>query len=137
MKENEDSNIEKLVLKIIKETPLESPSNDFTSQIMTTVLSIEKSKTTVYKPLISKTGWLLICGSFVAAIVYFITYGSTQNEDQFWSYGSSTKDFIKNLSDFNLTQFSGTTIMIMVLSTILIYVQITLLKIHLNNRLRK
>lgn len=137
MKENEDKNIEKLVGKIMTETPLESPSHDFTSRVMATVLSIEKSKATVYKPLISKTTWFLICGSFITAIVYFIINGGTQSEDQFWSFSISTKDFIKDLFNFHLTQFSGTTIMIIVLSTILIYVQITLLKIHLNNRFGK
>jgi hypothetical protein len=69
MKES-DKNIENLIDKMMSENTLESPSIDFTSKIMTQVLIAEKSKIKTYKPLISKTTWLLIGSSVIAMTVY-------------------------------------------------------------------
>ena len=85
MKENEDKNIEQYVHTVIKETPLESPSHDFTSKVMANVLAIGKSKATVYKPLISKKGWLLIFGGIIATVMYLLINDGTQSEGQPWS----------------------------------------------------
>ena len=137
MKENEDKNMEQYVHTVIKETPLESPSHDFTSKVMANVLAIDKSKTTVYKPLISKTGWVLIFGGIIATMVYFIINGGTQSEGHPWSFGTGVKDFIKMFSSLHLFQFSRVTVTVIVVSTILMFIQITLLKNYLNKRLAK
>ena len=137
MKENEDKNMEQYVHKVIKETPLESPSHDFTSKVMANVLAMDKSKATVYKPLISKTGWVLIFGGIIAAIGYFLLNGGTQVEGQPWSFGHGAKDFINTFSNVHLFQFSRTTINVIVLSAILMIIQITLLKNYLDRRLAK
>ena len=137
MKENEDKNMEQYVHKVIKETPLESPSCDFTSKVMAHVLAIDKSKAIVYKPLISKTGWVLIFSGIIAAIGYFILNGGTQNQGHPWSFSPGVKDYIKSFSDVHLFQFSRTTINVIVVSAILMIIQITLLKNYLNKRLAK
>ena len=137
MKENEDKNIEQYVQKIIKETPLELPSPGFTANVMANVLALDKRKATVYKPLISKTGWVLIFGGIIATLVYFIINGSAQVVGQPWSLGTGVKDFIKTFSDSHLFQFSETTINVIVLSTILMLIQITLLKNYLDKRVAK
>ena len=137
MKENEDKNIEQYVHAVIKETPLESPSPDFTAKVMASVLALDKSKATVYKPLISKTGWVLIFGGIIATLVYFIINGGAQVVGQPWSFGTGVKDFIKTFSDSHLFQFSRTTINVIILSTILMIIQITLLKNYLDKRVAK
>jgi hypothetical protein len=137
MKENENKNMEQYVHKAIKETPLESPSYDFTAKVMATVVAVDKSKATVYKPLISKTGWVLIFGGIIAAIGYFILNGDTPVEGQAWSFGHRAKDFIKTFGDSHLFQFSRVTVNVIVVSTLLMIVQITLLKNYLNKRLAK
>jgi len=137
MKGNGDKNIERYVQKVVKESALESPSHDFTSKVMANVLAMDKSKVTVYKPIISKTGWVLIFGGIITTIVYFIITGGTQGEGQTWSFGPGVKDFIKTFSDVHLFQFSRTTINVIVLSTILMIIQIILLKNHLDKRLAK
>ena len=137
MKEKEDKNIEQYVHTVMKETSLESPSHDFTSKVMANVLAIDKSKVTVYKPLISKRGWVLIFGGIVATIVYLFLNGGTQSEGQPGSFGHTVKDFIKTFSDLHLFQFSRITINVIVVSTILMVIQITLLKNYLNKRLAK
>lgn len=137
MKVNEDKNIEQYVHTVIKGTPLESPSHDFTSKVMVNVLALDKSKATVYKPLISKTGWVLIFGGIIATMGYFIINGGTQSEGHPWSFGPGVKDFIKTFSDVHLFQFSRITVNVIVVSTILMIIQITLLKNYLDKRLAK
>ena len=69
MKE-ENKNIENLIDKMMAENTLESPSFDFTSKIMAQVLVTEKSKIKTYKPLISKSIWIVICLGLVGLTVY-------------------------------------------------------------------
>lgn len=72
MNANTDKYIEKLVNKMMKETSLEVPSIDFTDEVMDRVLALSSSKATVYKPLISKKGWVLISIGFIAITSYAI-----------------------------------------------------------------
>ena len=137
MKENEDKNMEQYVQKVIKETLLESPSHDFTAKVMANVLAMDKSKATVYKPLISKTGWIIIFGGIIATMVYFIINGGAQTGGHSWSFDLSGKDFIKMFSSLHLFQFSRVTVNVIVVSTILMFIQITLLKNYLDKRLTK
>jgi hypothetical protein len=137
MKENEDKNMEQYVQKVIKETLLESPSHDFTAKVMANVLAMDKSNATVYKPLISKTGWIIIFGGIIATMVYFIINGGAQTGGHSWSFDLSGKDFIKMFSSLHLFQFSRVTVNVIVVSTILMFIQITLLKNYLNKRLTK
>ncbi|OXA94345.1 hypothetical protein [Flavobacterium hercynium] len=69
MKED-DKNIENLIDKMMADQTLESPSIDFTSKIMSQVLIIETSKAKVYKPLISKSAWLVIGCSLIGLSIY-------------------------------------------------------------------
>jgi hypothetical protein len=137
MKENEDKNMEQYVQKVIKKTLLESPSHDFTAKVMANVLAMDKSKATVYKPLISKTGWIIIFGGIIATMVYFIINGGAQTGGHSWSFDLSGKDFIKMFSSLHLFQFSRVTVNVIVVSTILMFIQITLLKNYLDKRLTK
>lgn len=139
MKEKEDKNIEQFIQIIIKETSLESPSPDFTSKVMANVLALEKTKATVYKPLISKTGWIFIFGGIIATIVYLVL-----NEDAirsgsqpWWVFGAGAKNFIKTFSDLQLFRVSQLTINVILLATILMIIQITLLKNYFDKRLAK
>jgi hypothetical protein len=137
MRENEDKNMEHYVHAVIKEIPLESPSFDFTAKVMTSVASLDKSKAMVYKPLISKMGWVLIFGGIITAMSYLVVNGGAQFSNESWSFGHSANDFIKTFTDIHIFQFSRITINVIVASTILIFIQITLLKNYLDKRLTK
>lgn len=66
---NKDQEINAFIKKYVSEIKLESPSADFTSNIMDVVSSIDMAKSTIaYKPLISKKGWFLVV-SILAAIL--------------------------------------------------------------------
>jgi len=77
MKES-DKNIENLIDKMMSDDTLESPSIDFTSKIMTQVLVAEKNKVKIYKPLISKTIWVIIGFSLLALTVYASLFSGTE-----------------------------------------------------------
>lgn len=81
MNANTDKHIEKLVDKMMKETSLETPSLDFTDKVMNQVLALSSSKATVYKPLISKKGWVLISLGFIAITSYIIFGFKTEPSD--------------------------------------------------------
>lgn len=136
MKENEDNNIEHYVRKVIKETPLESPSHDFTSKVMANVMATDKRKATIYRPLISKKGWLLVF-AIIATIGYFVVNGSSQSQQAAWPFGPGLRNFLSNFGDVPLFQFSRITTSVIVLATIMIVIQITWLKNHLNKRFEK
>lgn len=135
MKENEDKkNVQLLVEKVMKQIPLESPSLDFTSVVMANVLSVNTKKATDYKPVISQRGWLILFGSIIAAITYFIFRGNTQTGGSSESFGFDITGFTKTFNSAYLFQFSGTTINVIFLATVMLLIQIALLKNYLDRR---
>lgn len=73
MKESENKYLDELSKKIIKEAALESPSFNFTDAIMSQVGTLSaKSSVTIYRPLISKNGWLVIAIVFITLLVIMV-----------------------------------------------------------------
>lgn len=137
MKENEDKNMEQFVQRIMKEAPLESPSYNFTSKVMANVLAIDKSKATIYKPLISRKGWFFIFAGIIAVLLYFLLSGNTQTANHSWLFDLTGKDLVPTLNSSTLFQFSRLTVNVIVGATVLVLIQIVLLKNYLNRRLTK
>lgn len=126
MKTNEDKMLEKLLDTIMKDSKLETPSIDFTSRIMSKVLTTKTSEVYVYRPLISKSVFIIVFGCFVVLLL---------------SLESQTNNWITNLSSTlystSLFSFSKTTIYSVVFSTLLLYIQIVFLKKHFDNQFDK
>ncbi len=61
-----EKRIEKLSEKIMQETSLESPSANFTANIMSQL----QEKTITYKPLISKKVWTLVAACIALAVIF-------------------------------------------------------------------
>ncbi|TDP04060.1 hypothetical protein [Flavobacterium sp. 245] len=78
MKE-EDKNLENLIEKMMAENTLQSPSADFTSNLMSHILVSEKAKIKPYKPLISISTWIFIGIALVLLISYNVFFAGTQN----------------------------------------------------------
>lgn len=78
MKES-DKNIENLIEQMMAETTLQSPSIDFTSNIMSQILVAEKPKIKPYKPLISISTWIFIGITLTILIIYNVFFAGTQN----------------------------------------------------------
>jgi hypothetical protein len=133
MKNREDKNIEKLVESIMTETSVESPSIDFIAKVMSGVFAVEKKKSLVYKPVISKWGWLIIFGT-VVFLFAFLILGNPQNASTGDSFNFAIFNFEKFLKPFYEIQISSMTANVLLAATIMIFVQIFFLKNYLNKR---
>lgn len=134
MKANEDKLLEKLTDTIMKDSLLETPSFDFTAKVMSQVLATKTSNVYVYKPLISKSVFILI---FICFLVLF-TYILTNNETQTYSWVSyfNFNNLYNNFS-ISLFNFSKVTIYSIVFSTLLLFIQISFLKKHFDNQFKE
>ena len=133
MKENEDKHLEKLVSKVMKDSTLETPSFDFTSHIMQHVVGV--SKTTLYKPLISKAGWFcLIISVLIATVVLGINEG-VQNSNWFNTINFSLLTSFELPNVFSRIQFSHTSLYAFILFGIMACIQVPLLKSYFDKRL--
>lgn len=77
MKES-DKNLENLIDKMMAENTLQSPSADFTSNLMSQILVAEKAKIKPYKPLISTSMWIFIGTSIALLALYNILFAGTE-----------------------------------------------------------
>ena len=135
MKNNIDKHLEKLTNKIMEETSLESPSFDFTDNIMSQVQIIKTSDVTVYKPLISKSIWILIALGFITLIGYLILGTTSQDSEALFTINFDAlfnNRFTKALSAM---KFSDTLMYAIVSLGIMLFIQIPLLKNYFDNRL--
>ncbi|RUT70736.1 hypothetical protein D0817_09700 [Flavobacterium cupreum] len=130
MKES-DKNIEHLIDKMMTESTLESPCIDFTSKVMDQVLAAEKSKTKVYKPLISKTTWILLGAGLTALIAYSIYSNSnTANLETSQLY----LNLDKASSLFSGIHFSKNILYAVLIVPIMILIQIGVLKNYFDKK---
>lgn len=121
MKES-DKNIEKFIDKIMAESTLESPSIDFTSNVMSQILVAEKSKIQHYKPLISAPIWIVILGSLISGTLYTVFGNEPYNSEIGHLY-------VENISSIFLQfHFSKNTIYAIVIVPLMILLQTLMLK---------
>jgi hypothetical protein len=139
MKEQTDKYLDELAKKVITNTVIESPSFDFTSSVMSQVAALSNNNVTIYKPLISKTGWVLILVGFLS-LVFFALFG-TQTESSGWlstiDFSVLTNNKLTNtLMGFKPTGFAITKTFAyaLMLFGVMICIQIPFLKHHLNQR---
>ena len=135
MKENVDKHIEALVDKAMQSLPLETPSVEFTQHVMAQIKGSSVTITTVYKPLISKQVWTLIFIGIVAVFIW--TLFGTPVEGESWfdtiDYGFITNNKVSNvISNFKISQTTGYAIIML---SIMVGIQIPLLKHYFNKRL--
>ena len=126
MKE-EDKNVEKFIDKIMSEASLETPSFDFTSKIMGQVLVAKEAKTISYKPLISKSVWYFMGIFFGIMFGYSFFVGSTESQFDI-DLSAKISSLIPN---FN---FSDSTTYSILIVTLMVLIQIPLLKNYFDKR---
>ena len=135
MKNKEDKYIEQLVENLLTETSMESTSIDFTSKVMSQVLSVEKKKSFVYKPVISKKMWFIILAGLLALFAFlFFNMNTTTSK---FSFNLSIFSFDKWFSSFSAIHISPMTGNVLLVATLKLLVQIFLLKNHFNKRFEK
>lgn len=134
MEEKETKYLEDLSRKVIEEAHVESPSFNFTDVVMSKVNALQESCATVYKPLISKTGWIVISLGVLALVLYTLFFGTktdTTNWVQaidFSMFSNINMDFLPSLS------ISKTFTYAVLFFGLMICIQIPLLKNHFDKR---
>ncbi|MET3025358.1 hypothetical protein ABXT06_01650 [Flavobacterium sp. UW10123] len=131
MKES-DKNIEQLIEKMMAEDKLQSPSIDFTSKIMAEVQVLEDKKLKTYKPLISKTVWMLMGAAVIALIIYISLFSSAESNLEIDKVGELYSDKISNT--FSGIHFSKNTMYAILIVPIMILVQVGILKNYFDKK---
>ena len=135
MKNKEDKNIEKLVENMMRESYLETPSFDFTSRVMSEVLSAQKSKSLIYKPVISKKAWFVIFGGIIALFTFLsLNMNTSSSAFNFKVSLFSFDKFFKPISDM---QISPVTTNVVLLAIVMLFIQIFLLKNYFTRKFQK
>jgi len=128
MKDNIDNHIEKIVDKSMKKIALDSPSLDFTKNVMTQIDALEKSSITIYKPLISKPMWVAVFAVALMVVLYLLFGNSTSQTGwlNFIDLSVITDNRLSNaLSSFTI---SKTLMYALVLFGVMFSIQVPLLK---------
>ena len=127
--------IDAFAKKYVKEILVETPSTDFTKNLMNSIAQLESVKSkVVYKPLISKKAWLVVALAIIA--VLFIPFGA-QEEGLF----TLPKFSFSILEKFNLSgvfenlSISNTTFIIAVMFGLFLSIQFVYLKGFFEKRL--
>jgi uncharacterized membrane protein (DUF485 family) len=131
MKANEDKNIEKLIDHLMKDTTLASPSFDFTSKVMSQVIATKTSAATTYQPLISKQTFIAIFIGLAVLIAYVLWNGTAASNNRLLHLNYN---LLTNFNPIKTWQFSTITTYTVVLTTIMLCIQIPLLKNYYDRR---
>jgi hypothetical protein len=120
--------IDAFAKKYIKEIPAETPSIDFTSNLMGKIneLKVVNAKMT-YKPLISKKSWFVI----LAAVIGIVIIPFKSSEEGLFTLPEINFSFLENINFSGLlesVQVSNTTLYLAITFSALVFVQIFYLK---------
>lgn len=69
MEENKHTQLDAFLKKQIQEIPRDTPSADFTANLMNVIEAQESAVIKPYKPLISKPMWFVIAAAIIAVII--------------------------------------------------------------------
>ena len=126
--EKQSNNIDKITKNIIKDGGLHLPSSSFLTNVMEAIETQAVNQPVVYKPLISKTIWMLLFVSAIVALILLFIF-PVFSETPLFSQLTIPEEFKFNFPEMKL---SKTTIYgVGFLSLFLI--QIPFLKRQLNN----
>jgi len=135
MEANSDKHIENLVDRIMVEVSLDSPSSGFTSNVMSQVENLTKQSSIEFQPLISKRSWVLITISVMALIAYFVFDASLESSGWFSGIDFSLVSTNQLTNILSSLKLSKTTFYAILVFSVMLFVQIPVLKYYFNKRL--
>ena len=130
-----DKNIEEFTKYVLKEANLETPSVNFVADVMNAV-EAEKShviSTIVYKPLISKLGWILI-SILIVSISIFVVTGTFETPDIVSKMSTSVLDTFNSINYFERITFSSTFTFCFVLFSAFVVLQLVTINKYVNKQ---
>lgn len=132
-----NKNIEDFTKYIIKESNVEGPSNNFVDKVMNRInLENNLIHKNIYKPLISKLGWIIISIVLILSSIYF------------WSKKFSSPNYLPELNlsfstnlsltkIFNEINIPSTFTFVFVFFTILVVIQLLIIKKYFDKAIFK
>jgi hypothetical protein len=127
--------IDAFAKKYVKEIKKETPSLDFTTNLMKSISQLESVKsTTMYRPLISKKAWFVV----VAAIIAIVLIPFSSAKEEIFTLPKFNFSFLEKLSfseAFQSINVSNTTFIIALMFGLLLSIQIVYLKGFFEKRL--
>ncbi len=135
MKEHTEQHLDKLAKKVMQLSSLESPSLDFTAKIMAKVEASATSNITVYKPLISKSGWLIISILVIGGLTYGIFGSGLEGLGWFDNIDYSIISNNKVTEAISGITFSKTLMYAIGLCGLVFFIQIPMMKHYFDKRL--
>ena len=135
MKEHTEQHLDKLAKKVMQLSSLESPSLDFTAKIMAKVEASATSSITVYKPLISKSGWLIISILVIGGLTYGIFGSGLEGLGWFDNIDYSIISNNKVTEAISGITFSKTLMYAIGLCGLVFFIQIPMMKHYFDKRL--
>ena len=130
MKNNDDKNIEAIVESMMQSVKTESPSLDFTKNIMTAITA-EKSKAFVYKPLIPVRVWLFIFTTILGIAAYLILNPAAEKTGFTFSADIAGK-INRWIPSFHVADASG---IVIILAAVMLCIQIFLLNNYFSKKI--
>lgn len=134
MNEKGNKKLEHLVDKMMKETAFETPSIDFTSNIMSKVKVMAESEVTTYKSLIAKPVWVGLFALLIGVVVYS-SFNVTTEPSWLLNVDFSVLDKFGISNKLSNLVLSKTILYATVLFATMFAVQIALLKVYFNKRI--
>lgn len=134
MKEYTEHHLDKLAKKVMQLSSLESPSLDFTAKIMAKVEASATSSITVYKPLISKSGWLIISILVIGGLTYGIFSSGLEGLGWFDNVDYSIISNNKVTEAISRITFSKTLMYAIGLCGLMFLIQILMMKHYFNRQ---
>ena len=134
MKEHTEQHLDNLAKKAMKSSHLKSPSLDFTSKVMEQIEHVTIGETVAYKPLISKYGWFGIIAILVGISLYMIL-GNVESLSMLESVDYSVISNNKVTDALSGITFSKTLMYAIGFFGLVFFIQIPLMKHHMNRRL--
>jgi hypothetical protein len=131
--ENNDKKIDQFIDRLMSSDALEQPTKDFTDKVMLKIESIHESTALVYKPLISKSVWFVILGCFMAAVASVYVKEPIANNGWFNKFEWS--NIYVNPFENLVFSFSPALMYAFVFLTLMIGIQVPLLKHYFNKRM--
>lgn len=134
MKDHTEQHLDSLAKKAMKSTSLQSPSVNFTTNIMKQIEHETIGESIIYKPLISKKGWIGIIAVLIGVSVYLMlgnVEGGSWLETVDYSVISNNKvaDVLSNI------KFSKIVTYAIGFFGLVFFIQIPLMKHYMNKRL--
>lgn len=134
MQEHTEQQLDKLAKKMMASSKRETPSMDFTANVMKSIEQVSIGETLVYKPLISKKGWLGIL-VVIIGITTFLMLDNVEGVSWFDKVDLSAISNNKLQDALSGIVISKTLTYAIGLCGLLFFVQVPLMKYLMNKRL--